>query len=282
MTRRPWTQILARGIAEADVLVATGGVSVGAHDLVKDAFERAGEMQLWRVAIQPGKPLAFAVAKRADGSIVRLFGLPGNPVSSFVTFELFVRPMLRTLAGHGIGSGREIVRARLADGAPSTPGRRSFVRVTLRREESGDGLGGRAGGWPGIARAVGAGASGWPRSRAGGRPFAAGRRVRRRDPPWSLLMAFEPNPKRADRRRLTHVDRRGRPRMVDVSAKAGDARRAVAEAQVAVEQETLSLVIDGSGPKGDVPHGRRAGRRHGGQEDRRADPALPPVDASNT
>src|SRR4051812_22951028 len=65
-------------------------------------------------------------------------------------------------------------------------------------------------------------------------------------------MAFEPNPKRADRRRLTHVDRRGRPRMVDVSAKAVTPRRAVAEAQVAVEQETLSLVIDGSGPKGDV------------------------------
>jgi cyclic pyranopterin phosphate synthase len=65
-------------------------------------------------------------------------------------------------------------------------------------------------------------------------------------------MAFEPHPKRADRRRLTHVDRRGRPRMVDVSAKPVTARRAVAEAMVAVEQETLSLVIDGSGPKGDV------------------------------
>jgi cyclic pyranopterin phosphate synthase len=65
-------------------------------------------------------------------------------------------------------------------------------------------------------------------------------------------MAFEPNPTRQDRRRLTHVDRRGRPRMVDVSAKQVTARRAVAEAQVAVEPETLSLVIDGSGPKGDV------------------------------
>src|SRR3954451_5056582 len=65
-------------------------------------------------------------------------------------------------------------------------------------------------------------------------------------------MAFEPNPKRADRRRLTHVDRRGRPRMVDVSAKAVTPRRAVAEALVVVEQETLSLVIDGAGPKGDV------------------------------
>src|SRR5262249_43815352 len=65
-------------------------------------------------------------------------------------------------------------------------------------------------------------------------------------------MAFEPNPTRADRRRLTHVDRRGRPRMVDVSAKPVTARRAVAEAQVTVDQDTLSLVIDGTGPKGDV------------------------------
>src|SRR6476646_9149173 len=65
-------------------------------------------------------------------------------------------------------------------------------------------------------------------------------------------MAFEPNPTRADRRRLTHVDRRGRPRMVDVPSKAVTPRRAIAEALVVVEQETLSLVIDGSGPKGDV------------------------------
>ena len=65
-------------------------------------------------------------------------------------------------------------------------------------------------------------------------------------------MAFEPNPTRADRRRLTHVDRRGRPRMVDVTSKAVTPRRAVAEALVVVEPETLSLVIDGSGPKGDV------------------------------
>jgi cyclic pyranopterin monophosphate synthase len=64
-------------------------------------------------------------------------------------------------------------------------------------------------------------------------------------------MGFEPATRR-DRRRLTHVDRRGRPRMVDVSEKLPTARRAVAEAVVALEQETLSLVIDGSGPKGDV------------------------------
>jgi molybdopterin molybdotransferase len=132
--------LLARGIAGSDVVVVTGGVSVGAHDLVKDAFEAAGSMKLWRVAIQPGKPLAYAVAQRTDGTSVRLFGLPGNPVSSFVTFELFVRPVLRALSGRRDPFGREVVRARLADTAPSSPGRRSFVRVQLQRD-------GRSGGW---------------------------------------------------------------------------------------------------------------------------------------
>jgi molybdopterin molybdotransferase len=131
--------LLTRGIHGADVVVATGGVSVGAHDLVKDAFEAAGSMKLWRVAIQPGKPLAYAVAQRTDGTSVRLFGLPGNPVSSFVTFELFVRPVLRALSGRRDPFGREVVRARLADTAPSTAGRRSFLRVQLRRDGPTDG-----------------------------------------------------------------------------------------------------------------------------------------------
>lgn len=122
---------LQAGVAAADVVVVTGGVSVGAHDLVKDSFEAIGQMQLWRVAIQPGKPLAYALAPRADGSEARLFGLPGNPVSSFVTFELFVRPMLRRLAGHGDLSGRSVVRAWLGDAVRSAAGRRTFVRVRL-------------------------------------------------------------------------------------------------------------------------------------------------------
>ena len=72
---------------------------------------------------------------------------------------------------------------------------------------------------------------------------------------------MDPNePTRAERRRLTHVDRRGRPRMVDVSAKPPTARRAVAEAEVAVSAETMSLVIDGGGPEG-----RRADRRGAGR-----------------
>jgi len=122
---------LRAGIAEAEIVIASGGVSVGAHDVVKDAFEEMGRLELWRIAVQPGKPLAYGVATRPDGGTAHFFGLPGNPVSSFVTFELFVRPLLRRLAGHGDLTGRPTVRARLTDRVGSSPGRRTFARVTL-------------------------------------------------------------------------------------------------------------------------------------------------------
>jgi molybdopterin molybdotransferase len=120
---------LREAVDWADVVVVSGGVSVGAHDVVKDAFEALGRLELWRVAIQPGKPLAFG---RADGPrAVLLFGLPGNPVSSFVTFELFVRPVLRRLSGHTDLIGRPVVHARLADAVRKPLDRRSFLRVQL-------------------------------------------------------------------------------------------------------------------------------------------------------
>ena len=115
--------------AWADVVVVSGGVSVGAHDVVKDAFAALGRLELWRVAVQPGKPVAFG---RVGGDrTVLLFGLPGNPVSSFVTFELFVRPVVRRLAGYADLIGREVVRARLSDAVRKPADRRSFLRVHL-------------------------------------------------------------------------------------------------------------------------------------------------------
>jgi molybdopterin molybdotransferase len=85
---------LARGL-EADVLVSTGGVSVGPHDLVRRIEAELGvEEVFWRVAVKPGKPVAFGVRDRT-----LVFGLPGNPVSSLVGFELFVRPALLALQG---------------------------------------------------------------------------------------------------------------------------------------------------------------------------------------
>ena len=128
---------LSAALESADIVVVSGGVSVGAHDVVKDAFSRLGEMALWRVAVQPGKPLAVAQAASAAGRRVLLVGVPGNPVSSFVTFELFVRPAVRRLAGHADAPGRPIVRARLAEPVRKAVGRRAFLRVVLTEAAAG-------------------------------------------------------------------------------------------------------------------------------------------------
>ncbi len=139
---------LAEAIAWADVVVVSGGVSVGAHDVVKLAFERFGKLELWRVAIQPGKPLAFGRAVGPDGASVLFFGLPGNPVSTFVTFELFVRPVLRRLSGDRDPLARDAVRARLASPMTKSRDRRAFLRVTLEPdpERPGSWLAASAGG----------------------------------------------------------------------------------------------------------------------------------------
>jgi len=132
---------LLEGLMAADVLVVSGGVSVGAHDVVKDVFEEIGTLDLWRVAIKPGKPVAYGSAPRPDGGHCLLFGLPGNPVSSFITFELFVRPVLRRLRGDSGDQGRLVVRATLADEVRNSPGRRAFVRVSLTPDQA------QPGGW---------------------------------------------------------------------------------------------------------------------------------------
>jgi molybdopterin molybdotransferase len=121
-----------RQAADADAVIVSGGVSVGPYDVVRDAFaEVAGEVALWRVAVQPGKPFAFA-----RSPTLRLFGLPGNPVSSFVTFELFVRPVIRRLAGHA-----ELFRPRdrgiLEEPVSKSPGRRGVQRVASIRDGDG-------------------------------------------------------------------------------------------------------------------------------------------------
>jgi molybdopterin molybdotransferase len=120
----------------ADAIVVAGGVSVGPYDVVKLAFEAIGEIALWRVAVQPGKPFAFGTARRPDDGVTLLFGLPGNPVSSFVTFELFVRPAIRALGGRR-GLLRPVDRAVLLDEVRTAPGRRAFLRVTAERDSDG-------------------------------------------------------------------------------------------------------------------------------------------------
>ena len=119
----------------ADAIVVAGGVSVGPYDVVKVAFETVGQIDLWKVAVQPGKPFAFGTAERPGGRTL-LFGLPGNPVSSFVTFELFVRPAIRALAGRR-DLVRPIDRAVLLDEVRTAPDRRAFLRATAERDADG-------------------------------------------------------------------------------------------------------------------------------------------------
>jgi molybdenum cofactor synthesis domain-containing protein len=113
----------------ADALVTSGGVSVGTHDLVKPLLESLGTVHVGRVKLKPGKPFTFATL---DGGKVA-FGLPGFPVSSLVTFEVFVRPALRKMQGHS-QLQRPTLPVRLAYDARPTADRTEYQRVTLRRE----------------------------------------------------------------------------------------------------------------------------------------------------
>ncbi len=123
---------LLEAAAEADVVVTSGGMSVGDEDHVKQAVERAGRLEMWRVAVKPGKPLAYGRIGTAD-----FIGLPGNPVSTLLTFCLFVRPFL--LRRQGV---REVLGKALSVPAaffwPRPGRRREYLRARL--EQGGDGV----------------------------------------------------------------------------------------------------------------------------------------------
>lgn len=136
--------VLERAAREADVVITTGGVSVGEEDHVKAAVERLGRLDMWKVAMKPGKPLAYGRVGEAD-----FLGLPGNPVSAFVVYTLFARPFLLARMGAQPGQPpsftvaanfdwpkpgqrREFLRARLEDGrAVIFPNQSSGVLTSL-------------------------------------------------------------------------------------------------------------------------------------------------------
>jgi molybdopterin molybdotransferase len=121
-------EALARGL-EFDVLVTSGGVSVGPHDLVRRVEAELGiEEVFWRVAVKPGKPVSFGVRGKT-----LVFGLPGNPVSSLVGFELFVRPALLALQGHADPLPR-FVPGRLAAAARQNDARDQLLRARMRTD----------------------------------------------------------------------------------------------------------------------------------------------------
>ena len=119
-------QAVRDALRGSDLLLTVGGVSVGEHDLVREALTGAGaELEFWKVQIKPGKPLAFGRFGET-----RILGLPGNPVSAQLTFALFGMPLLRAMQGDRKPIPKR-GRARLASDLKQKPGRTGFYRATL-------------------------------------------------------------------------------------------------------------------------------------------------------
>jgi molybdopterin molybdotransferase len=123
--RRMFQEALAQ---RPDMIVSTAGVSVGAADLTRTVLAELGQVGFWRINLRPGKPLAFG---NING--IPFFGLPGNPVSALVTFEVLVRPALQKLAS--MADDSRYVMATVAH-IMHSDGRRSYVRVTLERRDN--------------------------------------------------------------------------------------------------------------------------------------------------
>ena len=128
-TRESVESLLQKAInTQVDLIVSSAGVSVGAFDFVKEVLESNGQLDFWRVNMRPGKPLAFG-----EYHGIPFFGLPGNPVSAFVGFEVFVRPALERLNGTLDGI-RLTVRVRCGEEIQSD-GRESYLRAKIRTED---------------------------------------------------------------------------------------------------------------------------------------------------
>jgi len=124
-------EAIAEGLS-TDVLIISGGVSMGDYDFVKDVLsDLGGGLTFWKVRIKPARPLAFGMV----GSVPS-FGLPGNPVSSMVSFEVFVRPFLRKAMGHA-QLERPVIKARLTEAVRKKVGRRFFLRAVVQADGHG-------------------------------------------------------------------------------------------------------------------------------------------------
>ncbi len=123
---------------DADMLLTTGGVSMGDYDMVKDIIARDGKMVFWQVRVKPGKPLAFGKIKGRDkngkAKSIPHLGLPGNPVSCMVSFELFVRPALLKMMGKK-NIAKPIVEAILEDSVQNDAGRRLYNRAIVAKRD---------------------------------------------------------------------------------------------------------------------------------------------------
>ncbi|HEX2119432.1 MAG TPA: gephyrin-like molybdotransferase Glp [Acidimicrobiales bacterium] len=126
------TAAVERGVAGCDAILTSGGVSVGDFDYVKAVLDRLGDMHWWQVAVKPAKPLAFGTVKGTP-----VFGLPGNPVSALVSFELFARPALRQMTGHRELFRPEVPAVAGEDLRRRPDGKLHLVRVVATADEDG-------------------------------------------------------------------------------------------------------------------------------------------------
>jgi molybdopterin molybdotransferase len=124
-------------LGRADAVITTGGVSMGAYDTVKEVLSSVGTMRFDKVAMQPGMPQGFGVLGEHE---IPVFTLPGNPVSAMVSFEVFVAPALRLMAGRPQQES-PLIDATAADGWTAPAGKVQFARVVLSRHGSGHGSG---------------------------------------------------------------------------------------------------------------------------------------------
>ncbi|MBM3142722.1 MAG: molybdopterin molybdotransferase MoeA [Chloroflexi bacterium] len=126
--------IAVRHGLDCDMLVTSGGVSLGDYDVVKQVLAAEGNVSFWTVRMKPGKPLAFGMFKRDDGKKIPHLGLPGNPVSSMITFEVFARPAILRMMGRSNLAGPNIT-AMMEDPVKNNDGRRIFARVVVSRRD---------------------------------------------------------------------------------------------------------------------------------------------------
>ncbi len=126
-------QAFRKAGAEADMVITSGGVSVGEADYVKAILRKVGSIHMWKVAMKPGRPLAFGRIDKAW-----FFGLPGNPVSVMVTFYQFVQPALRKIAGETGPTIPITIPVKCASRLKKRPGRVEYQRGILEREDGGD------------------------------------------------------------------------------------------------------------------------------------------------
>ena len=131
------TRHVTAALEDSDVLITSGGASMGEADLFKRVLDELGlELVLWRVTLRPGSPFSFGFLPRPGASPLAVFGLPGNPTSAFVTFELLVRPILLRSAGHG-RIHRAVLRAVAGERLPAAGRLTHYHRVVLRETASG-------------------------------------------------------------------------------------------------------------------------------------------------